>query len=219
MGERKIDAIIWDLDGTLIDSDLYVVMNFVHMYQKYRPGYYPHLREMIGFSGPTIMETSVKQFPEKDPNECVNEFEDYSKHHQSDLITLYDGEMEAIRAIHDAGIKMILFTNKKGQSAVRCMESTGLISYIPTVISLDDVSKGKPDPEGIYKALDVLGTSKDRTMIIGDSDTDIVSGARAGILTGLVTWSLKGLPGEYRDYEFDTFEEIKEFAIDGKYTR
>lgn len=214
---NEIQAIIWDLDGTLIDSDLYVVMNYVHMYQKYRPGYYPHLREIIGFSGPSVVETVKKQFPNYPVDELVEEFEDYSKKYQPSFLTLYEGEMDCVKAIYEKGIPMILFTNKKGGSAKRCMDATGLSKYIPTIVSLDDVKKGKPDPEGIYACLKILGTKKENTMIIGDSNTDIVSGARAGIVTGLVTWSLKGLPKEKRDYEFDTFAEIREFVLHGKY--
>ena len=99
------------------------------------------------------------------------------------------------------------------------MESTGLIKFIPQIVSLDDVKVGKPNPEGVFKCLDLLKSPKEKTLIIGDSSTDIVAGKKAGIISGLVTWSLKGLPKEERDYEFDSFEDIKEFIVDGKYNR
>lgn len=216
---RNIDALIFDLDGTLVDSDLYVVMNYVHMYRKYRPGYFPHLREIIGFSGPSVVETVENQFPGEDVDALVREFENYSKRYQSSLLTLYPGEMECVERIWKAGIPMILLTNKKGESARRCMESTGLARYIPAIVSLDDVRQPKPDPEGVEKCLAMLRTDPHRTLIVGDSDTDVLAGARAGIKTGLVTWSLKGLPPAPRDYEFDTFAQIEEFIIDGKYER
>lgn len=214
---KKIEAIIWDLDGTLIDSDLYVVMNYTHMYQKYRPGYYPSLREMIGFSGPSVVDTIKEQFPKENVEELVKEFEDYSKKYQSSFLNLYKGEMDCVKAIYDKGLPMILLTNKKGESAKRCMESTGLIKYVPDQISLDDVKEPKPDPAGVLICLNKLGSKKENTMIIGDSSTDVLAGQRAGILTGIVTWSLKGLPKEKSDYKFDSFEQIKEFVLYGKY--
>lgn len=217
--KNNIEAIIWDLDGTLIDSDLYVVLNYVHMYQKYRPGYYPHLREILGFSGPSVVDTMKRQFPDIPLEESVGEFEKYSKENQSKLLTLYPGEMNAIESIFNTGVKMILLTNKKFASAKRCMESTGLIKFIPQNVSLDDVKVGKPNPEGVFKCLNLLKSPKEKTLIIGDSSTDIVAGKKAGIISGLVTWSLKGLPKEERDYEFDSFEDIKEFIVDGKYNR
>ena len=61
-----------------------------------------------------------------------------------------------------------------------------------------------------------MKTAPSRTIIIGDSDTDLLAGAAAGIKTGLVTWSLKGLPTPVRDHEFGTFREIEEYLTDGK---
>lgn len=219
MPNRKIEAIIWDLDGTLVDTDLHLILNFAHMYHKYRPGYYPHIRQILSYSGPSLTGIMADQFPNVDTKEAEDEYEQYSKDYQAQLISLYDNEMKVLKSLHDNEIKMIVMTNKRRESAIQCMHATGLSDIIPDMVAIDDVKNGKPNPEGIFESLKRLGTSKETTMIIGDSNTDIVAGANAGIVTGLVTWSLKGLPKEPRDYEFDTFDEIKEFVLDGKYNR
>lgn len=218
--ERPVDAIIWDLDGTLADTDLYVVENYVHMYRKYRPGYFPHLREILSFSGPSVKETLAKQFPNVPLDEAIAEFEGYSYKHQPSFVTLYPGEAAALKTIKAAGIRQCVFTNKKSKSAHLVIDAfPALKDNIEFIVGFDDVLRGKPYPDGIQKCLEILKTDPKRTMIIGDSNTDLCSGNAAGILTGLVTWSLKGLPQEHRDHEFDTYAEIEEFMIDGKLSK
>lgn len=217
MSNQKVKAIIWDLDGTLIDSDLYIVANYLHMYELFRPGYYPHLREILGFSGPSVVDTLKKQFPDIPLEKTLKEFVHFSLNKEPSYLTLYKNEEEVILALNKAGIKQCVLTNKKGPSALNCLKHFPSIYHCMNfILSLDDVQKPKPDPEGVYKCVEKFNVSPKETMIIGDSSTDIVSGARAGILSGLVTWSLKGLPKEHRDYNFDTFDEIKEFVINGK---
>lgn len=214
--EPKIDAIIWDLDGTLIDSDLYVVMNFIHMYEKYKPGCYPRLRDLVYCSGPSLRESIRKLFPEFNEDELVEEFSNYSDEYQSKLLSLYPGEKQALQVMKEAGVKMVVFTNKQEKAARMCLEALGLDEYISDVISSDNFKKVKPDPEGVFRCLDILKTEPSRTVMIGDSGGDLESGRRGGVKTGLVKWSLKKTPTEIRDYEFDSFDEIKELVINGK---
>ncbi len=214
---RPMDGVVWDLDGTLIDSDLYVVENYVHMYRKYRPGYFPHLREILGFSGPSFKDTLTQQFPKVPKAERESEFVAFSKRFEKAYSRLYPGELACLKTIKAAGIKQLLVTNKGHAAARADLDYFGLSEFIDDIISFDDPGiRPKPDPSGTLEAVGVMKTAPSRTIIIGDSDTDLLAGAAAGIKTGLVTWSLKGLPTPVRDHEFDPFREIEEYLTDGQ---
>ena len=217
MSARRIKGIIWDLDGTLIDSDLYLVANYVHMYSKFRPGYFPHLRQILTFSGPSVEETLESQFPDVPEKVRTEEFVRYSLSKETSFLTLYPGEIECLEAVVKAGIKQTIFTNKKTVSAKNCLDGMNLTKYFDGVVALDDVKNPKPDPEGVYKCLKMMGTSPEETIIIGDSITDLQAAYNTGCLSGLVTWSLKGKPNFRRDYEFDTMDDIKRFVTDGEH--
>lgn len=205
---HKLKGVIWDLDGTLIDSDLYIVANYLHMYEKYRPGYYPHLREIIGFSGPSVTETLTRQFPDVPMEEKMKEFVSFSLKNEPKYLTLYKGEMETLKGLKELGIHQCVFTNKKTASARNCLDSFGITGLFDAVIALDDVERPKPDPDGVYKCLKAMGLKPEEALIIGDSGTDLKAGLASGCPTGLVTWSLKGLPSDRRDYEFDSMSDI-----------
>ena len=213
---RKIKGVIWDLDGTLIDSDLYLVANYLHMYAKFRPGYYPHLREILSFSGPSVKQTLSEQFPDVDEKVRMDECVSFSLRREPEYLTLYKGERECLQAISDSGVKQCVLTNKKRLSALNCLKSMDIYRYMDGLVSLDDVKNPKPDPEGVYKCLDLLRTEREETIVIGDSWTDLQVALNSGCLGGLVTWSLKGLPRTKRDYEFDTMDDIRRLIADGR---
>lgn len=213
---RPVDGIVWDLDGTLIDSDLYIVLNYVHMYRQFRPGYFPHLREIINFSGPTLEEVFGREFPKVPFETLWEEFRSFSKKYENKYCRIYDGEQACLKTIKAAGIKQCIVSNKRHDPIMDNLKAFGLEQYMDLVLGLDDVGKGKPDPTGVLRALEMMKTAPGRTIIIGDSLQDIQAGQRAGIKTGLVTWSLKGLPNIVSDHEFDTYREIEEYLTDGK---
>lgn len=217
MSEPRIRGVIWDLDGTLIDSDLYIVANYLHMYEKFRPGYFPHLMEILGFSGPSVKQTLSEQFPDVPEEVRMAEFVRFSLTQEPRYLTLYPGEVECLQALEALGIKQCVFTNKKSASARNCLDSMGLSRYMCGLVALDDVKRAKPDPEGVYRCLELMGTTPEETLIIGDSSTDLVAAANSGCLGGLVTWSLKGLPACSRAFEFDTMDDIRRLFTDGDY--
>lgn len=205
---NKIRGVVWDLDGTLIDSDLYLVANYLHMYEKYRPGYYPHLRKIISFSGPSVTQTLTEQFPDVPMEEKMTEFVRFSLTNEPKYLTLYKGERETLEGIKNLGLPQCVFTNKKRVSALNCLKGIHIDQYFQGVVALDDVSKPKPDPEGLRKCAEIMKLPVESLLVIGDSKGDVLSGKNAGCFTGLVTWSLKGVPDIERTFSFDTMEEI-----------
>jgi len=216
--ETKIKAIIWDLDGTLIDSDLYIACNYAHMYHKFGSDKYPPLRKILTFSGPSSFDVLQEEFPDVPIEKTLKEFLSFSKKHEYELLSLYEGEVDCLETFHNLNIIQCVLTNKKKIAAKNDLEHLNMINkYIDFIIGLDDVTKPKPDPEGIYMCLNKMNVKKEEAIIIGDSITDIKAGKNASILTGLVDWSLKGKQNIDADYKFDSFKQIKELIIYGNH--
>src|SRR5699024_7341611 len=72
------------------------------------------------------------------------------------------------------------------------LEFTNLRQYFDVIVAVDDVSKPKPHPQPVLKALEQLGTSTESALMVGDNSHDIESGNNAGVKTVGVSWSLKG---------------------------
>lgn len=206
---RRVDAVIWDLDGTLVDSDLYIVCNYLHLYEMYRPGYYPHLSEILSFSGPSVWDTLAEQFPDVDSEERMREFVRFSLERETQYQTLFPGEIETLRAIASLGIKMGLVTNKRRASAVQTLEAAGILNLFGSLVTLDDVKDPKPAPEGVNICLGELGVTPDRVIVIGDTEYDIVTARNANATSGLVTWSIRGIPERRADVYFDSMDDIR----------
>lgn len=208
---NRYKYLIFDLDGTLLDTDLYVASNYAHLYEKYRPGYMPRLSELIYFSGPTLDEVFAREFPNVDQNELYAEFADFSDRYSNLYATLYEGEKDCLDALRQKGYKMSVCTSKREHAVISNLGHFGLLKYFDHLVGYDSVKAHKPDPEGIKKCLVLYGASARETLYIGDSETDLVAGLNAGVDVALVTWGLKRLPAEPKPtYCFDSFRRIKE---------
>lgn len=99
-------------------------------------------------------------------------------------VTLLPGALELIRAQHAAGVKLAVFTNKRGDQARRICDHLGLTPWLARVVGASDTAWLKPQPEFAAYVLAQLGARAERTMLVGDSPFD-VQAAHAG---GFVSW-------------------------------
>lgn len=215
---KKFDLIIWDLDGTLIDSDLYIVQNYLNLYKKYMPNYVPSVRKIISFSGPTVMDVIKKEFKDYPYEDVLKDFLEFSSKYEKSLLSLFPNEIECLKEIKSKGIKQCILTNKRRTPAQNDVKNfKELNDCIDFLITAEDVKNPKPDIEGVQKCIKLSKAKKNRIIIIGDSSSDIQTGINAGIKTGYVTWSLKKEEMLIQsDYTFNTFEEIKEEIVNGR---
>lgn len=215
---KNIELIIWDLDGTLIDSDLYVIQNYLHLYRKYMPSYTPSVRKLLSYSGPTVMDVIKTEFKDCPYEEVLKDFFNYSQKYERSLLSLYDNEIDCLKAIKEKGIKQCILTNKTKIPANKDVKHfKELDECIDFIITAGDVKNPKPDIDGVIKCMKLSKVEKNRIIIIGDSPSDIQTGINAGIKTGLVTWSLKKEKVNIKcDYKFDSFLEIKEEIVNGR---
>ncbi|MDG5786619.1 pyrophosphatase PpaX [Evansella sp. AB-P1] len=187
---KAIDTILFDLDGTLINTIDLIIASFLHTMDTYYPNKYKR-EDVISFIGPPLSETFHRLDPEK-VEEMTNTYRTFNHAKHDELISEYEGVVETIEALHKEKYKMAIVTTKRRDTAVKGMELMGLDKYFDVVIALDDVINYKPDPEPLNKAMEALGADPTTTLMVGDSKHDILGGKNAGTKTAGVAWSIQG---------------------------
>ena len=181
--------LLFDLDGTLANTDEMVVQSFFSLYKRYNPKAVRTREELYYFSGPQIRDTLTKEFPDYPIEEMMEAFKTISKDFYAPYVTEYEDEIEVLKALKKQGYLLGVVTNKGGPLTQYTLEICHIEDLFDVVISADDVSAFKPNPEGIYKAMNMLNIkNKGDVLYIGDNDIDYYSGTNAGVETMLVSW-------------------------------
>lgn len=186
----KITTLLFDLDGTLIDTNELIIQSFLHTLEQYYSGAYKR-EDVLPFMGPTLTETFASMNAEK-VEEMTNVYRTFNIAHHDDLVTEFEGVRETVAVLKEKGFKLGIVTTKRLAVVEKGLRLTKLESYFDVVVALDHVTKAKPDPEPIVKALAQLDSIPEEAMMIGDNFHDIVGGKNAGTKTAGVAWSLKG---------------------------
>lgn len=206
---HNISTLLFDLDGTLIDTNELIIQSFLHTLEKYFPNQYTR-EDVIHFMGPPLEETFTKVDPER--MELLREtYLEFNRTQHDHYVTEFPGVYEAVAKLYKAGYKMGVVTTKRNEIAQMGLELTGLTPFFDIVIAFDHVAKVKPDPEGIHKALAYFNAAPDEAIMIGDNYHDIEAGKNAGTKTAGVAWSLKGKEFLQRwepDYMLETMGDM-----------
>ncbi len=185
----RLPALLFDLDGTLIDSMELILGSARFAFLDFAAGRVPtddEWRAGIGrplramFRDYTADETEVERL--------VARYREFQSVHHDQLVTAYQGVVEAIRAFARDNHAMALVTSKGELMAVRALELVGLADEIHVIVGMDSCERHKPHPEPVQRALALLGAAPENALFVGDSSHDVESGRAAGVYTVGVTW-------------------------------
>jgi pyrophosphatase PpaX len=181
-------ALLFDLDGTLIDSIELIMSSMHHAFDGYaaRVPTDDEWRALIG----RPLTDSFREFvrDESEIQRLIGRYREHQLAHHDRLVRPYEGILEAIRAFADAGHPMALVTSKADWLAERALRHVGLDVAIPVVVGCDTCTRHKPHPEPVQRALALLGALPHDSIFVGDSPHDIEAGRAAGVYTIGVTW-------------------------------
>ncbi|MEG0591686.1 MAG: pyrophosphatase PpaX [Coprobacillus sp.] len=209
---KKDLTIIFDLDGTLLNTDLLIKKSFEYVFKQYKPEYQLSEEEHLSFLGPTLLDSFKRYFPIEICEELIDCYREYNHAHHEDFVTIYPSVIETLQVLKDKGYPLAVVTTKQTQAAFIGLDLFSMRDYFDLVIGVDSVKKVKPDPEGINYVLENTKTSK--AIMIGDNTSDILAGKNANIYTIGVTWSPKGtkeMEDLHPDLMIDQMDEIIEF--------
>lgn len=194
---KKYSAIIFDLDGTLLNTleDLADSVNYALASNGFGMRSIEEVRMFVGNGIRKLIERAV---PENTDIETVDSvFETFKSHYLGNMMNKtkpYDGIMELLRILSERGVRMGIVSNKY-DPGVKGLNESFFSKYIKVAIGESaDVAK-KPAPDTVYEALKEMGIEKTETVYVGDSDVDIATAANSGLDCISVTWG-------FRDREF-----------------
>src|SRR5262249_39471195 len=184
---RDIKLVIFDLDGTLIDSRLDLINSINAMLRHVKHPELPGevVASYVGDGAPMLVRRALG-----DPNDekffrnALEYFLAYYREHKLDQTVVYDGILEALRQIQSRSErKMAVLSNKPVNPSRAIVDALGLGPFFVRVYGGNSFETKKPDPLGVNTLLKETRTSPKNAMIVGDSSVDVLTGRNAGIAT------------------------------------
>ena len=206
------DLILFDLDGTLLDSDQMIIETFKELYPLYRPGYFPSVEHILSFSGPQITETLKKEFPDGDQELLLKEFRERSTKNYVKYSKLYDGVEELLKKLIQKNIKFGVVTNKHRYATNYTYQLFGIDGLIPFTVCADEVEHLKPAGEGILQCMKHFNVKDpQKVLYVGDGLIDYQTAKNAGVKFGYVTWSTRPISEDIPvDVFIDNYQQFLE---------
>lgn len=184
----SIGVVLFDFDGTLVDTLPLAFEAFKTVFKTY-DGRDVTNEGLISMFGPTEEEIIENNLSDK--ASVLQAIEDYyliyTQGHEDTLQNDHE-IIDLLKHLREKGVKIGVITSKSKRAFQISSEALNLLRFFDVAITGDDVDKPKPDPEGIFKALDILGLDKSKAVFLGDSNADILAGKNAGIRTYGVQW-------------------------------
>jgi phosphoglycolate phosphatase len=185
----NIRAVIFDLDGTLIDSkqDLILSVNAMMREMGRAELAKETISGYIGHGAPKLVERALgENAPEAEKQRALQFFLTYYEEHKLDATCAYPGVTEAMERL--GALPMAVLTNKPVRISVRILEALGLANYFRAVYGGNSFETKKPDPLGANTILRELSVSAHEAILVGDSEVDVQTARNAGMFAAAVNY-------------------------------
>ncbi|HVF89491.1 MAG TPA: HAD-IA family hydrolase [Blastocatellia bacterium] len=194
-------AVLFDLDGTLIDTTNLILRCFDHSWQSVCGR--GHAREALieTFGTPlraamvSLASSSEDLSPRLDEmseadliDRLLNEYRSFNVANHDALARPFEGVEEVVRRLRERGYLIGVVTSKGRELASRGLSLCSLDGLIDAAVFLEDTEKHKPEPEPILAALEKLNAARSGAAYVGDSHNDIIAGRAAGVRTVAALW-------------------------------
>ena len=206
-----IRTVIFDLDGTLIDSVRLILDSYHHTLAAH--GLPPRTDDewLAGVGTPLSAQFAAWRDDLGTLEMLIATYREYNLKHHDRMVTVYPGVVDVVGALRAEGIATGLVTSKNRAGAVRGLTLARLEALMDVLVCADEVENPKPHPEPVQKAVRLLGADPLATVYVGDSIHDMHSGRAAGVRTAAVLWGPFGrshLEGAQPDYWLERPEEL-----------
>ncbi|MFI6350108.1 ribose-5-phosphate isomerase RpiA [Streptomyces sp. NPDC050560] len=211
--EGAVRAVVFDLDGTLVDSapDIAAALNEALTARGLGPLSVEQTRGLLGGGAATLVEGALHLTggPAGLADTVLADYGDAYARTPVAATTVHADAHEALRELREAGVRTAVCTNKRSDLADRVLEGTGLAALFDIVVGIDDAPAAKPDPAHLRTVLDLLGVSARQTLYVGDTRVDALTAERLGVPYRHVAWG-SPVPGATT---VGGFAEVAEAAL------
>ncbi len=208
-----VKLLIFDMDGTLIDTDKVLFETRKELFLLYKPKDFAIDEEVIRtYSGPPIQESIANAFPEKDPNFILKEYRARTEKYYDYYLKLYPGEKEILKKLHSEGYILTIATQKNKKMALKSLEMKGICDYFSLILTSNDGFKTKPSPDMINYILANFNCKPEEAIMIGDTAYDYLAAKNANVKSILFKGSKRTYSEEVNpEGIFETYDEIYRF--------
>ncbi|MGH9773873.1 MAG: HAD family hydrolase [Candidatus Acidiferrales bacterium] len=187
---QAVRALIFDLDGTLIDSrlDLANSVNATLEHLGRPPLSHDEIFSYVGNGAPALIRRALGDATEEQAAGALSFFLEYYRQHMLDLTKPYPGVLEGLQRFR--GLPMAVLTNKPVRFSRAILNGLDLSRFFPFVYGGNSFERKKPDPMGVHVILRDLRADAGESMMVGDSEVDVQTARNAGIRVCGVTYGL-----------------------------
>lgn len=213
-----MDLVIFDLDGTLIDSklDLAQAVNATRRHMGMPALDNERVFSYVGNGAPMLIRKALgPEATEEQAQEALEFFLEYYRDHMLDYTVAYPGVPEALERLHRAGVRLAVLTNKPVRFSRGILQGLGLADYFRQVYGGNSFDRKKPDPIGVDTLIAECDAARDRTLVVGDSSVDVKTARNAGVKVIGVTYGFQPetLVDPPPDLLMDRMEDVAEWVI------
>jgi len=186
-----IKLIIFDLDGTLVDTskDITNALNYAIKPYGLKDLIIEDTIKMVGEGITRLIEKILGNEKSQWRDEVIKRFLDYYSEHLVDYSSVYPHVRETLEMLN--GYKKAVISNKRENLSTRLLDKLSLLKYFALVVGSDTTTERKPSAIPVIHVFTRLGIDPDESVIVGDSNYDIEAGKKAGIKTVAVTYGYR----------------------------
>lgn len=208
--ERIAPLILFDLDGTLVDSavDMLNALNVIATREGVLPLPLSSIRPVVSKGARAMLAVA---FPDRDAARrelLLQPFLDVYADAVATHSTPFEGVADVLNAIEAAGSRWGIVTNKPHYLALGVVASMGWSERSAILIGGDTLARKKPDPDQLFMACETLGVSPDDCVYVGDDERDIIAARNAGMKSVAALWGYREAHEDPRDWMPDAFAEV-----------
>jgi pyrophosphatase PpaX len=185
---HPLPTILFDLDGTLIDSIELILNSARHAFHKLDRTCPPDEEWLAGVGIPLFTMFRRYARDEADCAALIAAYREYQVIHHDRLTHCYADVVETVETIKSRGHAIGIVTSKSEALALRGLAHVGLARLMDTIVGCDSSTRHKPDPEPVRIALHRLDASPENAIFVGDSVHDVLAGNAAGVHTAAALW-------------------------------
>lgn len=188
---KSYRAYLFDADGTLFDTAEMIYRCFVYSCGKYGNRQITRAEVNSGIGLPLAAQFTRYLGPVEPQllEHIMADHMDYQLSIYPRYLKAFPGVRETLHELQAGGAHLAVVTSRKITSLTRYLRETGLREFFSVLVTPDETTRHKPDPEPVLKALELLGARSGDAVFVGDAAFDVECGSRAGVDTVFVTWS------------------------------
>ncbi|WP_052807320.1 pyrophosphatase PpaX [Risungbinella massiliensis] len=210
---KRYQAVLFDLDGTLIDTNELIVSSFLHTLDQHTPRKYSR-EDVLAIMGKPLLE-QMQIFDTKQAEEMVRTYQTYNVEKHDELVRDFPRVREVLHDLYQEGVILAVVSNKRRKVVEMGLKLYGLDQWMSSIVCAGEGIPAKPKPDMLQLALKELDIHASEALMVGDTKYDMIAGKLAGVDQVAVGWSLhpEELRKESPSYWIEDMLELRNVVL------